>query len=51
MTIRTYITDYADNTTFYKVMYKIDKTAPQLAFDPVSITEAGGYPGNFTHYE
>lgn len=31
MTIRAYITDYADNTSFYKVSYKVDKTAPQLS--------------------
>lgn len=36
LTIRAYITDYADNTSFYKLTYKIDKTAPQISFSNIS---------------
>lgn len=39
--------DYADNVSFFTVRYKIDKTAPQLTFDPVSMTESNAT----THYE
>jgi hypothetical protein len=35
LTIRTLITDYAGNTSNYKVSYKVDKTAPELAFNPL----------------
>lgn len=47
ITLRVFMTDHADNTSFYKITYKIDKTAPQLSFEENSITEAS----SFTHYE
>ena len=47
ITIRMYIVDKADNASFYKVVYKIDKTAPQLALpNSGAITELTDY----THY-
>jgi hypothetical protein len=30
LTIKMYMTDYADNTSYATLRYKIDKTAPQL---------------------
>ncbi len=53
LTIRTYMTDYADNTSFYKMVYKIDKTAPDLTFRSrivgPSITE--GSPNAYYEWE
>lgn len=44
LTLRAFMVDYADNTSFYKIIYKVDKTGPQLTF--TDITENTDY----THY-
>lgn len=41
LTLRVFMQDYADNTSFYRVVYKIDKTGPQLSF--TDITENTDY--------
>ncbi len=48
LTVRVFITDYADNTSYFKVTYKIDRTAPQLALpNTAAISESTAY----THYD
>lgn len=41
LTLRVFMVDHAENTSFYRVMYKIDKTGPQLTF--TDITENTDY--------
>lgn len=44
LSIRVFMVDYAENKSLYNVVYKIDKTGPQLSFK--DITESTDY----THY-
>ena len=41
--IRIWLIDNAENSSFYTVTYKIDKTAPQLALAPTAFTENTDY--------
>lgn len=44
LTIRAFLSDYADNISYFLVRYKIDKTAPQLSFKDITASP------NYTYY-